>query len=122
MKIKMNEQIKKLIKLSTENPDMEIIPMTHYKVCCSDEYFYWRGEIECVSIHSYVNKKDEESIEGTMILGKDNILGYIFEDREKRFNIIGNTWEETKDQVEDMFEKLRKENQIKEAIFIYINV
>lgn len=40
---KQNENIEKLIQLTKDNPEIEIVPMVNYEVCCGDEFRYWLG-------------------------------------------------------------------------------
>ena len=44
-----SEHIKDLIRLITENPEMDVIPLIHYEVVGGD-YGYWGGEIERVEL------------------------------------------------------------------------
>ena len=50
----------KLLELVKENPELPIIPMTHYEVCGGDSG-YWLGTIESVEIKEYaINEWNED--------------------------------------------------------------
>ena len=42
-----------LNKLIYENPDLEVIPMVEYEVCCGDDYNRWAGSIGESKIREY---------------------------------------------------------------------
>lgn len=67
---KHNEQTKQLLALVKENPTLRIFPMVHYEVVAGDDYAYWGGTLESVSVDEvYTNderiwfrSEDEESM------------------------------------------------------------
>ena len=64
------ENIKKLIKLVNENPDLKIIPMVDTEVCSSDDFSCWAGnwdkaeidECYCSDERIYFRSYDEDSL------------------------------------------------------------
>lgn len=102
----MNNEIIDLIKLSTENPTLEIITMTHYEVCCSDEFSYWKGDIEKVEKNIYFEKEYHGDI--AYVIGKDKIEDHVLSDSFPDMDFCG---------FEDFVNKF-----CKEAIFVYINI
>ena len=74
----MNDKIKQLIKISEENPDLEIITMVSYELCADDCHQYWTGSIGDTLITEVYYDGD-----GCAIMGEDNIkdeLEYIYSD------------------------------------------
>lgn len=67
---KHNEQTKRLLSLVEENPTLRVFPMVHYEVVAGDDYAYWGGIFESVSVDEvYTNderiwfrSEDEESM------------------------------------------------------------
>lgn len=65
------EHIQNLIKLSTENPTLKIIPMVNYEVIADDGYCYWTGSWEDACIDEvyvsderiYFKSTDAEDLE-----------------------------------------------------------
>jgi len=51
--IKKYENRNKLSRLISENPDLEVIPMVEYEVCCGDDYNRWAGSIGESKIREY---------------------------------------------------------------------
>lgn len=45
-----NKNVKKLLKLATENPSLPIVSMVQYEVVADDSFSYWLGEIESVTV------------------------------------------------------------------------
>jgi hypothetical protein len=97
----MDDKIKELVKLSEENPEMEIFFMVDNEVVAGDDFGYWRGELENVKKEIYWNYKEEN-----IIIGEAAI--------EERMQY---------DDLEDSeYESLKSSGEIKEAIIIYIGV
>lgn len=104
----MNEKIKELIKLSEENPYLKIISMVDTEVCGGDDYSHWVGNIESVKKDIYWQDDDN------LLVGKSRIadkldLEYIGDDSSEEY-------------VNKRFEELKKNKEIKEAIFIFIGL
>lgn len=100
--------IDKLIKLKTDNPELEIITMTNYDVCCGDDFRYWRGEISSVEIDIYY--EDFSFNDGVgMVIGEEAIKDLIFDELEDE-NVMNQE-----------YNKLEKEGKIIKAIFIFID-
>ena len=113
---KDNEKIKELIRLSEENPELEIIPATYYEVA-GEDWGYWKGKIEKVA-KEYFYDKDNSWVAGdrSEILDdiSDNICDYPeYENMPDK---------EFLEKVEERFNYLVSENKIKEAIIIYIGL
>lgn len=45
-----NKNVKKLLKLAAENPNLPIVAMVQYEVVADDSFSYWLGEIEAVDV------------------------------------------------------------------------
>lgn len=57
---KQQENVKELLKLIQENPDLPIVPMVDTEVCSSDDYGYWMGGWKEARIDEYWS--DDERI------------------------------------------------------------
>lgn len=115
----MNKHIEKLVKLSKENPEMEIIAMTNYEVCASDDFTYWKGFIKSVEIEEYCENISYD-VYG-MVFGKDDIIDHIiFINQEWTELELPNDVLELRANAE--YEKYKKENKVKKSIIIRIDV
>lgn len=114
--MKDNEKIKELVRLSEENPELEIIPVTHYEVVAED-WGYWKGKIEKIEKGFFY--EDEEKWKAG---SKSDILDEIADDicDYPEYENIPN--KEFLEKVEDRFDYLFSENRIKQAIVIYIGL
>jgi hypothetical protein len=106
----MNKHIETLIRLSKENPDIEIIPWVNWEVVCGDDYEYWKGEIEEIKKDYYYEDKNEEGY----TIGKKAII----EKRDEE--LLGS--KDIELSAEEDFQQLIKSGYVKEAIFIFIGV
>lgn len=114
--MKDNEKIKELVKLSDENPELEIIPVTHCEVVAEDRG-YWKGKIEKIE-KGFFYEDGEKWRAGN----KSDILDEIADDicdYPEYENIPDKVFLE---KVEDRFDYLISESRIKEAIVIYIGL
>jgi hypothetical protein len=112
----MNEEIKELIKLSTENPELEILTMVAYEVCAGDDHPYWMGEIEIVKKDVYL------LINETVYIGKEDILNHVQDNLEFRPEYENLSDEEFDIMVNKEYDRLLQSGEIKEAIIVYIGV
>ncbi len=105
----------KLAELIKENPTLEVIPATHYRVCPTNIMKYWTGEIEKVQIEYIYN------VDGFDIIGFDNIMDKIYKDNyEENYEMYSDG--EYNDFVNDIFGNEIYNNSIWKAIVIYINL
>lgn len=49
----MNKNINKLLELVKQNPDLPIIPMVSYEICCGD-YNYWMASFSTCCVDEYI--------------------------------------------------------------------
>ena len=108
----MNNYIKTLFQLVKENPELDVITMTDYEVCCSDKYRYWKGEIEEVRKDIYYETGEK------IVIGENEIKDELLDEYEQieyynQFPAKG-----LLEKVEFEFET----TNYKEAIFIFIGV
>lgn len=108
----MNEQIEELIKLSKENPSLEIKPAVHYEVV-GEDWGNWLGNI------NKIEKDFIYTLDDRWIAGYDDIIENIVEHLDCDENLEYNEIEEI---AKKEFEEKLKSEQIKEAILIYIIV
>lgn len=60
---KQQSNIEKLLELIKENPDLEIMPMVDYEVCCGDDFARWLGSWGTAMVDEfYTPDFDEERI------------------------------------------------------------
>lgn len=116
----MSKNIRELIKLSTENPNLRIITMVDNEVFFTDEYRYCMGEIISVE-KDFVYQPDE-----IVYIGEQDICDQIYEelkeDDDVDIKIIEEDGEEMQKLVDDRFEELKNMASIEEVIIIYIGV
>lgn len=79
----MTENIKELLKLIQENPDLEIVPMVDYEVV-GDDYGFWLGK------WGYCRKTKYYS-------GRDRIHFYDDDKEDSLNDMVGCKYSETKD-------------------------
>lgn len=106
----MNEQIEELIRLSKENPHLEIKPVVNYEIVDEDS-LNWLGNI---------NKIEKDFIYilyDRWICGYDDIIENIVEHLNCDENL---SYDEIEEIAKKEFEEKLKSDQIKEAILIYI--
>ena len=113
---KDNEKIKELIKLSEENPELEILPMVNYEVCAGDDFTYWGGKIgEIDKAHVY------ETEEGTF-LGYDQIVEHLAEELENNIDYDGISDDQIDTIVLQQYGIKKQSGEIKEVIIVYIEL
>lgn len=115
----MNKNIEKLLKAVKENPKLEIFFMTHYEVCCCVDFAYWKGEIEKVAISDYwqVDKG-----EGVGIYFDEDIMDKLHDDLFDEHKHGGMSNEKYDQAMNIQYELMKKNDEIKTAIVVYINV
>ena len=107
----MNEKLKELVKLSTENPDLEIVCMVNSEVFKSDESTYWSCGISSVRIDDVYS--DDESI----YLDADDIIEQLRVELEDS-PLDGDAFDSA---VEERFNKLVELGEIVKKIIVYLN-
>jgi len=113
---KMNDKIKELVKLSEENPEMEIITMVNQEVVAGDDFAYWMGRIEKIEKGIYQHADER------VYLDKDEIkdrIRYNAESEPEFENLSNDDFEKV---IDKEFDRLKDAGEIKEAIIIYIGV
>lgn len=111
---KQQENIKNLLKLISENPDLEILPMVDSECVQSDDYSCWLSTWGDAKVDYYYSTKER-------IYFKD----YDFEDVVEKFMDENSDEEEYKNLSDEEFEKIAEEkveayNWVK-AIIVNIN-
>lgn len=113
-----NEKIKELVKLSEENPELEIMFMTNHEVL-GDDWGYWLGHISKVSkddVWTNPNNDrmywDSDSIEDEIFYSiEDNSVDY----PEDMSNEAIDT------EVKRLYKEYKESGEIKEAIVVFID-
>lgn len=66
----MNENIKALLKLVIDNPDLPIVPMVDYEICADDSHSWWMGSFGGCKVTEYTRyddaiymREDQEALE-----------------------------------------------------------
>lgn len=113
--MKDREKIKQLIKLSEENPELEIIPMVYNEIVCED-WGYWRGEIGKIEKEFYW--QDDERI----YLNLDDIKEQLSESASFEPEFENMPDEEFDLMIEKEIELKKQSGEIKEAIMVYIEL
>jgi hypothetical protein len=113
--MKSNKKIKELIKLSEENPELEIIPFCDSDIFGSDDFAYILSRIGDIAIDLIYEQKKGERV----IIGNGEIYDYLYEmyamESEQECS------EFTNDEViKEQIEHLRMTGEIKEIIIVYI--
>lgn len=109
------DKLKELIKLAEENPNLEIITMVNYEIVCED-WGYWRGDIGEIKKDFYW--QDDEAMYMSIKKIKEQLSESASFDPEfeelpdDKFNLI----------IEKEIESKLQSGEIKEAIFIYIEL
>lgn len=100
----MNENIKELIRLAKENPELPIVAMVDGEICGGDDYFRWMGEIGRCYIDEYVI--DEYYGDGCIKFksydDEDTIIEGI---AEYKYNGTDEDYERAKKELETMWTK-----------------
>jgi len=109
----MNKKIEELIKLTKENPDMEITVMVETEVCHDNSFAYWRGIIARIEIDT-IWQPDE-----TTFIGDEEITDEIYN------NICDDLPDDLTDDerqrfIEKEYKDYVKKGEIKKHIIIYI--
>jgi hypothetical protein len=114
--MKDSEKIKELVKLSAENPELDIIPMAASELCADDDHQYWMGSIGRIQKDIFWHNEE------TVYVGEDKISDQIrynfendadFEDMpDDEFNLM----------IEKEIENRQASGEIKEAIIVYIEL
>lgn len=110
----MNDNIKKLMKLSEENPNLDIIPKVDYEICVSDDFSWWAGSFGNSNIDYYYVPND------CFIIGEDEIIDYLEDLYCDDFTHMSD--ESYGSLIKHKYETLLKDGEIKQAIFVDINV
>ena len=111
----MDKNIEKLIRLSKENPRMEIITMVNWEVCCSDDYSWWLGMIQKVK-KDFVWHDDEQ-----VWLSKADIMDRLYDLMSDDIDRWPKGYEVTEEDAEEAFKALQNAGEVKEKIIIYIS-
>ena len=111
-----NEKIKELVKLSEENPELEIITATYCDVVAED-WGYWVGKIKEIK-KDYFWSKDETWTAGS----KSDILDSLSDDLSDYPEYKDMDEKIYAEKVSEYFDYLVSEDKIKEAIIIYIEL
>ena len=111
----MNKNIEKLIKLSKENPEMEIITTCNGDLEC-EEGIWFIGRISRIG-KDYVWSDDERTF-----IDKTEITERLYEVLDGDCERWPDDYEITDADVEQEFKSLQKSGEIKEKIIIYIDV
>ena len=112
---KQTQMIDELIRIKNENPELEILTMTHYEVVCED-WGYWRGEISEVKKDIYF--QDDEK----MYFGADGIYEQLSDSASLEPEFEDMDDDDFKIMIENEIELKKQSGEIKEAIIIYIGV
>lgn len=106
----MNDELKKLLKLIEENPNLEVKFAVDSDLA-NDEFSYTLADIR--NIEKEFLYIDDEKV----FIGKDEILDYFRDEDEFNLSILDNQFEIF---IKDKYSKLIKEEKIKETIIVYI--
>ena len=105
-------QALKLINLMIENPHLPVIPMVDYEVCCDDGHSYWAGSIGEI-------RKDVYYMTDTTILSSMEQIDEHFEMEVEQRNPYNDF---SREEMNKLIEEEIKKVEIKEAIYIYIEL
>lgn len=110
----MDDKIKELIKLATENPDLPIKTFTHHEVVGCD-FSYWIGEISRIEINEiYVDER---------VCFDTEINEYIFQEKYDGDSEFEDFSDEQIDEfIEKDIEELRKKGEVYKCICIFIDI
>jgi hypothetical protein len=111
----MNKKIKELVKLSSENPELEVIFMAYNEIVCED-YGYWKCEIKEVKIDFYCEKDD-----GTLLTYND-IFDNLYESASEIMESEGLDKKELTKIVENEIQEKKFSGEIREVIIVYLDV
>lgn len=111
----MNDKIKKLIEISKENPELEIVCATHYEVV-GEDWGYWHSVIKKIEVdYTWI-------IDDRWIIGEDSILEKIDEDVYYDDNLKILSDKDSKKIVNERFKQKILDGEIKKQIIIYIEL
>lgn len=111
--MKSNEHIKQLIKLSEENPELEIMAMVYQDCIPRDDHLWYGNSFGKSEIKEYCIPDE------TFIFDEDDIKESLFEEHESEFENLSK--DEIENKLSEMYEEMRKRGFIKKAIFVEIN-
>jgi hypothetical protein len=113
----MNKKIKELIKLSIENPDLEIKIMVNEEVVPGDDHTYWMAEISKIEKEVYWIKDDQ------VFIGDDDICDYIALDYVDNGNLDKEDRSIDEDNfIDRRYTELKVAGEIEDAIIVYVEV
>ena len=132
----MNENIKRLIELIKENPDLPVVPFVDEEVVCRDEGFaWWMGSFGKSEVGEYTSYDDQiftdrDSFENDYyyynadaLLRKFSYIPEIDEYSVKRGDYTQEELEENNKHEAELDKYLNEiaDKYFKKAIFVYIN-
>lgn len=106
----MNEELKKFLELIKENPNLEIKFAVDSDLA-NDEFSYTLADIR------NIEKELLFIDDGKSFIGKDEILDYLRSENEFNSSILDDQFETF---IEDKYNKLIKEEKIKETVIVYV--
>jgi hypothetical protein len=109
-----NEYIKRLIKLSEENPTLQIIAKVDSECCPSDDHGWWGCSIGNSEVDVYW-LPDED-----YVIGEEEIKEEISCNHDS-LDFQRLSEEEQYAYVQERYDEYKKDGEIKEAIFLEIN-
>jgi len=112
----MDEKVKQLLDLVKENPDMELMFMTSYEVCGSDDHLYWKGNIEKIKKAVYWNYGE------TIKTGEEDIKEIIYENFSSDSELDSFGDKELEFLTDQEYELMKARGEVKEAIIVYLNL
>ena len=105
-----NEQ--KLVRLCEENPELKILPCVDYDVCCDDTFKWWLGQINDISIKTRLFY-EETYCGAEKVFFEEEDTEEIFEKLEE------NNKDWTEDQIQFLFDNIKREKVIALRIGLY---
>ena len=112
---KQLSNIETLLKLTKENPELEIVPMVDYEVCGGDDFSRWMGSFGTAKIDEfYVPEFDEERIYFKST-DEDRLGDKIFDHLE----LNNPSWSD--DKLQEETDKMLSEIQWEKVITVNIN-
>lgn len=111
--MKSNEYIKQLIKLSEENPELEIKVEVDSYCCPSEDFRYWLADFEKSKIDDYWEADD------ATVIGECEILDHI-RYKYNDLDCFPDDDEEQEKFIQDCYNELEAKGEIKKAIFVNI--
>jgi hypothetical protein len=111
--VKSNEHIKQLIKLSEENPELDIKAEVDSDCVPSEDFNCWLADFGKSKIDEYWEADDET------VIGESEILDHI-RYKYDGLDCFPDDDEEQEKFIQDRYDKLKAKGEIKEAIFVEI--